>query len=154
MRIGFTGTQRGLTPFQSEELKKRLEGCSEFVFGDCIGADYEAANDAIKVGIKIFTIYPQNTNSKKRAWFLNDERDIEREDGQFLSTRSGLQVRWFPAKSPLERNKLIVDNCEKLIATPKEFEHTLRSGTWATIRYAWKIKREVLIIPPVIREEI
>lgn len=153
MRIGFTGTQRGMTLFQSEELKKRLEGCSEFVFGDCIGSDYEAANIALDHNIKIFTIYPQNTNTKKRAWFCNFEKDIIRENGEWLFFPSGTRIRWMPATEPLKRNKLIVDNCEKLIATPKEFEHSIRSGTWSTIRYAWKIKREVLIIPPVIREE-
>jgi len=152
MRVGFCGSQRGMTPFQSEELKKRLEGCTEFIFGDCIGSDWEAANIAI-FNVQIFTIYPQNINTKKRAFFYNKEKDIKRENGEWLLYPSGLRIRWMPAGKPLERNKLIVDNCDKLIATPKEFEHTLRSGTWNTIRYAWKTKKEVLIIPPVIREE-
>lgn len=151
MRIGFCGSQKGMTSFQKEELVKRLEGGTEFVFGDCIGSDSEAAHIAWKCGISTFTIYPQNTNSKKRNWCWNQDKDITREDGEWRYLY-GLQIRWMPAMEPLKRNKLIVDNCELLIATPKEFEHSIRSGTWATIRYAWKTKRNLIIIPPVITE--
>jgi hypothetical protein len=56
-----------------------------------------------------------------------------------------------PVEPYLERNKRIVDNVTLLIATPKEFHHTLRSGTWSTIRYAWKKKIDVVIIPPIER---
>lgn len=150
MRIGSTGTQKGMTDWQAEESKKFLlfKNCTELVFGDCVGSDLQMANIAIDAGVKIFTIYPQNKDSRKRAWCFNPEKDIKRENGDWLLFPSGIRVRWMPAKPPLERNKLIVDNSEYMIATPKEFEHSIRSGTWATIRYAWKNKKDITIIPP------
>jgi len=150
MRIGFTGTQKGMTNWQAEELKKLfiLKNCSEFIFGDCVGSDVEAANIAFSCNIRIFTIRPALVATNKRAWWYNPDKDITRENGQFLLYPSGMRIRWMPAKKPLERNKDIVENCELMLATPKEFEHTLRSGTWATIRYSWKTKRDITTIPP------
>lgn len=46
-----------------------------------------------------------------------------------------------------KRNHDIVDATEWLIATPKKFEE-IRSGTWATVRYAKKVKKPVTIIWP------
>jgi hypothetical protein len=53
-----------------------------------------------------------------------------------------------PAKPYLVRNHEIVDDSQVLIAAPKEFTEQLRSGTWATIRYARKIGRTVRIVFP------
>jgi len=163
MRIGFTGSQRGMSAFQKNELRKllKLKGATEFVFGDCIGSDYEAACIALLEGILQFSIYPQNKDTRKRAWFLNPEKDITRENGQWTNINGLLDnkeviysIRWYPGEPPLSRNMRIVDACDYVIATPKEFEHTLRSGTWATIRYAWKHKKDkITIIPPLERDE-
>lgn len=37
---------------------------------------------------------------------------------------------------PLARNRAMVDLCDLLIACPAKRQEELRSGTWATIRYA------------------
>jgi len=61
---------------------------------------------------------------------------------------------FFPAdeeRSPkdyLARNHNIVLETQELIATPFQAEEILRSGTWATIRFAKKLKRKVTIILP------
>lgn len=52
------------------------------------------------------------------------------------------------AKPYLQRNKDIVDETDVLIATPKGNEEELRSGVWATIRYARKQKKKIVIIFP------
>lgn len=162
MRIGFTGTQKGMTQWQMDEFVKNLKrlGCTEFVFGDCVGADVQAARLALLEGVLQFSIYPQNKDSRKRAWFLNPEKDITRETGEWTNINGRLDdkdviysIRWHRAEPPLSRNMRIIDNCDYVIAAPKEFEHTLRSGTWATIRYAWKHKKDkITIIPPVDRD--
>jgi len=48
----------------------------------------------------------------------------------------------------LERNRYIVDLTDMLIATPNTEYMVLRSGTWSTIRYAIKTKKEVITIYP------
>lgn len=156
MKIGFTGTQRGMTEFQKKELEFHLKDCTEFVHGDCIGSDEQANQVAFNLGIKFFTIFPP-TDSKKRAFCWNSSRDLLNDNAQWVDMLcpSGItvKVRWMPKEDYLKRNQRIVDNVTKLIATPKEFEHSLRSGTWATIRYAWKVKRDIVIIPPVNRND-
>ena len=54
----------------------------------------------------------------------------------------------FPEKPYLERNHDIVDNSDVLIATPKESVEQIRSGTWATIRYAKKLNKPIMIMEP------
>jgi hypothetical protein len=49
---------------------------------------------------------------------------------------------------PLDRNKMMVDDCEALIATPRLMVEELRSGTWSTIRYARKCRKPVHIVWP------
>ena len=159
MIIGFTGTQRGMTQFQREELFKilKLKECSEFVFGDCIGADEQSAIVAINAGVTVFSIHPPD-NPVKRAWCFDPEKKMKwnRIITPFISPATApdnIKVRWYPLDSYQNRNRHIVDQTQLLIATPKEFTHEIRSGTWSTVRYAWKLKKDVLIIPPVDRPE-
>jgi hypothetical protein len=51
-------------------------------------------------------------------------------------------------KPYLERNDLIAMDCGRLLACPYELEEQLRSGTWATIRYARRYQRPITIIFP------
>ena len=53
-----------------------------------------------------------------------------------------------PAKDYLVRNHDIVDVCDVLVATPGQKEEQIRSGTWATIRYARKIRKQIIIVYP------
>lgn len=171
MKIGFTGTQSGMTNFQKSMVETILkaEKCEEFLHGDCVGSDYEANNIAREF-IPYITIFPPD-NPNKRAWCFNPMKDVNKkweweefreliegnldnlsEDSQVIYRVN--KVRWAPRAPYLERNKHIVDNCEIMIACPKEVEHTVRSGTWSTIRYAWRVKRKITIIPPIVRDEV
>ena len=51
-------------------------------------------------------------------------------------------------KAPLVRNKVIARETSVLIAAPGERIEQLRSGTWATVRHARRLKRPVVIIFP------
>lgn len=51
-------------------------------------------------------------------------------------------------KEYIQRNHDIVDDSDMLIAFPSTMNEILRSGTWATIRYAKKRGKMVLIIFP------
>lgn len=128
MQVGFTGTQRGMNAAQWNTLWGLLiaRAPGDFHEGDCIGADNQAAHGARLAGFRVISHPP--TNSSKRAFFPADE------------SRDPLPY--------LDRNKKIVEAAQEMIATPDEFEEQLRSGTWATIRYARKIGRRALIILP------
>ena len=122
---GFTGTQEGMTRAQKFVFKSIL-AAGHFHHGDCVGADEQAHDIARTLGLYIITHPP--INEYKRAFCDADEQ--------------------CPAKEYLERNRDIVNVSSNMIATPKQFEEQLRSGTWATIRYARKMKKNLTIIYP------
>lgn len=136
MKIGFTGTQAGITPPQFDllvEVLQELHEVTEAHHGDCIGADREFAViiDALCLQVDGFTAHlhchpPED--SKKRAF-------------------TQYQVS-YPKKPFLVRNQNIVNATEILIACPKGMNEELRSGTWATVRFARKQKGVVVILWP------
>jgi hypothetical protein len=89
----------------------------EFHHGDCIGADATAHEIADNAHIPI-VIHPP-TDASKRAF-----------------CKGALVVlRAYPY---LVRNHNIVESVDVMLATPFEDKEVLRSGTWATVRYARK----------------
>lgn len=128
MSVGFTGTRAGMTKKQKYNLRHILAqlAVEEFHHGDCVGADAEAHDIAEKLGCTII-IHPPiksyNRAGKKSPFIL-------------------------PPKNYLDRNWNIVKGTETLIAAPKTEKEALRSGTWSTVRYARKLKRNIIIIYP------
>lgn len=51
-------------------------------------------------------------------------------------------------RPPLERNRDVVDASDVLLACPGGMAEEQRSGTWATIRYARKAGKPVVIVWP------
>jgi hypothetical protein len=138
MIIGFTGTQNGMTPGQkarvaallSEHYYANAENPyapnAVFRHGDCIGADAEAAQIAKDLGYHIVSHPPDDR--RKRALFPSDE------------TMAPLPY--------LKRDRVIATSCDVLIAAPKTPDEQLRSGTWATVRYARKANCRIFVVPP------
>lgn len=132
MRIGFTGTQNGMSDQQVAQLRLLFESfslrISEFHHGDCIGADEEAHGLALPtLGIQKIWVHPP-TCDKKRA-FCQSPNILE------------------PAEY-IARNHHIVDATDILIAAPQHIVETVRSGTWATVRYARKINKPYFLLKP------
>jgi len=127
MIVSFTGTQEGMTFNQKKRFKTylRILEPSEFHHGDCVGADAEAHDIAYSLGIPIY-IHPP-TNQDKRAWKENE-------------------VVKYPQKPYLKRNMDMAQICDVLIACPKEHQEVLRSGTWATVRYARNYSKDLVIL--------
>lgn len=128
MKIGFTGTQRGMTDAQKERVNVYINNKDTFEFhhGDCIGSDATAC-DLADVGGKHIVCHPP-LNCEKRAF-----------------------KKYHEIREPLDylaRNREIVKECDLLIATPKGHQEELRSGTWATVRFARHIGKSVIIIYP------
>ena len=128
MIIGFTGTRRGMTPEQESDTEywlARLEfRAQEFHFGDCIGADQQAAKLARKLGYSLHCHPPDN--DRFRAFVKSDVL--------------------YEARPYLARNHDIVIASTLLIAAPGS-QTEQRSGTWATIRYAKRSGRRFIILP-------
>lgn len=159
MVVAFTGTQSGMTRWQKAECLERLKElrATEFINGMCIGADYESTLLAVEAGIRIFTFYPGSLPLKRKSPFEFSSKlcDSTWRDKEILGQI--INYRYYPIKPALERNQDLVNNSSAIICAPKEHNNTLRSGTWATIRYAWKRKKKnqyykVIIIPPIDRE--
>jgi len=131
-KIGFTGTQVGMTEIQkvtfekSIMLFKTLGG--EFHHGDCIGADAQAVEIVRRICPHWRVICHPPLIPTKRAYCKSDE--IRKE------------------KQYLDRNHDIVKESMAMFATPKEDNEQLRSGTWATIRYTRKLNKKLCIIFP------
>lgn len=125
--VGFTGSSQGVSPEQFNWLRDQLVrlGATELHHGDCVGGDHAAHEVALELKLRV-VIHPP-VNASRRAWCTGDE------------------VR--PAREYLDRNRDIVDETEVLLALPDGPER-LRSGTWATIRYARRIGRPVEVELP------
>lgn len=159
MIVAFTGTQSGMTKWQKAECLERLKELkpTEFITGMCIGADYESTLLAIEAGVRIFTFYPGSLPLKRKSLFEFSSKLCDSTWRSIELKGISLDYRYFPIKPALERNQDLVNNSAAIICAPKEHTNTLRSGTWATIRYAWKRQKKnkfyrVIIIPPIDRE--
>lgn len=114
IHVGFTGTQHGMTSPQLRTLAELLIAC-KFHHGDCLGADAQAHGIARQLGCQLY-IHPC-TLREKRAFCTP----------AFVV---------YPPRAPLKRNEDIVDTTSWLIAAPGQDVEVMRSGTWATIRFA------------------
>lgn len=130
--VGFTGTQTGLTQDQAGTLWIVLEVNSDVMqeihHGDCIGADeaFVVMISHLSRDIKIVQ-HPPLLDDKRAFTPFHEQRD---------------------PKDYLKRNHDIVDESHLMIACPGQKNEILRSGTWATIRYAKKTKKDLMMIYP------
>ena len=122
MKLGFTGTQRGMTTEQRDIVTCLVVALSIFDetmeahHGDCRRADEDFHNIASQLSTAWIVIHPPIKNGK-RAFCMGDET---REPEEYL-----------------KRNRNIVAEADFLIATPGNYKELKQgSGTWATWRYA------------------
>lgn len=137
MIIGFTGSQYGMTKLQKDAWTQLLRWLpvSAVRHGDCVGADEEAHTlylEAYNI-LPIVQIHPSNM-PYKRAW------------------TSGGTIVHNPLP-PLQRNKYIAGcvagfRTDLLVAAPAQNWEILRSGTWATVRYARRAGTPIIILLP------
>jgi hypothetical protein len=131
IHIGFTGTSDTMRDEQLDQVREILRNCRTpyerwFHHGDCVNADYRAGCVADALGFHIHLHPPQDDT--RRAFSRYDVADTPR---PFL-----------------ERNHRIVDCTSVLIAAPRGALEQMRSGTWATVRYARKLHRPIYIVSP------
>lgn len=139
IRLGFTGTQVGMNARQKSLLTAHLQSFIDESFthleihhGDCVGADAEfhkLATSFWPEGKVRVVIHPPS-DPRKRA---------------FCAFRKQREETPLPY---LERNHAIVDDSDRMTASPKGTSEELRSGTWATIRYARKQEKAIFMLWP------
>lgn len=129
IHVGFTGTRYGLNNDQRTFLYMGFEELSlkykDVVLhhGKCKGADEQAHKFARHLGF-----YIVGHPSDMTEWTADVLCDEEHEP-----------------QPPLYRNHNIVDECSILFACPQGKRNFIRSGTWATIRYAASIGKLVML---------
>jgi len=123
--LGFTGTRHGMTPAQRAAVAEIIRNAKILHHGDCLGADREAHDIA----------------TAHRAWVVVHPPATP----QWRAFCPGHEHR--TPKQYLKRNRDIVDETDELLAAP-EGPAALRSGTWATVRYALSVGRRVTIVWP------
>lgn len=133
-RIGFTGTRdlqlisderkKGIINFFIDLLDKHVDRDITIIHGGARGVDTYIHDIALVHDLNV-EIYPAHNSP-----LANEEK----------------YVMALP-KNPLSRNKDIVDNSDLIVAVPIDPENEeLRSGTWATVRYARKLNREIIFL--------
>lgn len=137
MELACTATQHGLTDAQTRgvsgffSMYHVTDRINSLHNGGCIGGDEEIAEIAYSFLPRINIILHPGDTPKK--W----------------STRVfELASEIFPHRGNLERNRYMVDIATHVLACPREGTEVLRSGTWATIRYAKKTGKRLTIIYP------
>lgn len=130
MKVGFTGTQDGMTLLQAQSVydEVMMLDPSEAHHGMCVGADEEFDDLLGRTYVPRVHGHPP-TNTTKMA--------------------EGLSCDVLSAPKPyLDRNRDVVDETDHLIAAPRRMEEEHRSGTWSTVRYARTLRRPIAICWP------
>lgn len=129
MRLGFTGTQNGMTRIQAIAVFDEIDALwpDEVDHGLCVGADAEFHELVRGLSPTVQIVGHPPVNGSKMA-------------------RCDCDRMWAP-KPYLFRNHDIVDASDRLLAAPKGAEEQ-RSGTWSTVRYARKRGKPITIVWP------
>jgi hypothetical protein len=133
MIVGFTGSRKGMTGHQAARVLDLLLKIKpkEGHHGDCIGSDAQF-HDLCRMAEVAVVLHPPD-NPKLRAFCKGAIREEE-------------------PLPYLDRNHIIVDECDLLLATPKEREEPMAArgqGTWSTIRYARRSDHRLRIVWPL-----
>lgn len=148
MILGFTGTRLGMTPAQRVALPSVLATLPERVLhGGAEGADEE------------FHIFVWNRSMRQlvsrlaiEVYPIGEARRVEWRE--MFGHERGVTLH-VETDDPLARNRIIATRCDHLLAFPDSARERMRSGTWATVRYARAAGKPVTLVLPdgQVREE-
>ena len=132
--VGVTGAERGMNDRQALNFWWLLSVLKPagLRHGDCVGVDVQAAHLADSLDIPTFS-HPGFSPKYP-------------EDSRFRAFHKSTTI--YEPKTFLERDEDIASKCSVLVACPAEPEEVLRSGTWATVRYARKYNTPRIILLP------
>ncbi len=136
MKIGFTGTRKGMTEPQKASLKavlrefQRESLAFECHHGDCVGADDEFADLCAEVYRCLAHIVCHPPLDESHRAFNVRHNEIRQPKNHFA------------------RNRDIVNACDVMVVCPWDMEHQPRGGTWYTFDVAMKQKKPVFVVWP------
>lgn len=132
MKLGVTATRNGLSTYQVQNVRQFFidhYDITEIHHGDCVRGDETIHNIATDLyGVLVRIVIHPPIDGRLRAYCEGD---------MILA-----------AKEYLTRNRDIVLATDMLLAAPNTQTEVVRSGTWATIRYARKLKQPIVIFLP------
>lgn len=133
MKLGFTGTRKGMTDAQRSAFGQWLYGrtIAAFHHGSCQGADVQAAR----------VVHEESRTCPVIICHPGP-------DGDPHKACSGVDSEIRPPKTHFARNRDIVDETDCLVAAPCDMTEQPRGGTWYTVNYARKQGKSVAIIWP------
>ena len=145
MILGFTGTRRGMTSQQLAILPFIISTLpSHLLHGGAEGADEQADRwfAEQRMPLDHISVYPCNREREEFWLSVARARPIN------IPARQMFNIR-----PPRVRNRMIVARADHLLAMPATVmpataKEVLRSGTWATIRYARQAGVPVTIVLP------
>jgi hypothetical protein len=123
MKIGFTGTRQGMSPSQAKQLRwilAILRHADQMITQQTIFIDGDCETGA-------------DREARKMAELSGCEADPVPPAN---NTSAAL----------LARDRVIANACHILIAAPLTDKEELRSGTWATVRYARQAGKPVVML--------
>jgi hypothetical protein len=129
MRVGFTGTRHGMSAAQLDQLGfvlglLMMSSPRPIMFdhGDGPGVDGRPSADA------------QAAQLAERYGFVPAPHPVEQAENE----------TW--ASAALRRDRVIAATCDVLVAAPRRDAEEVRSGTWATVRYAREAGKPVVML--------
>ena len=163
--VAFTGHRPRKFPWRYDELDPRCvalkavlteqitaladAGITQFLSGMAEGTDVWSALSVLalqekKPKVKLHCILPCREQADKWAASSQDlyHSILERADSIVYVSRA------YHKNCMLERNRFLVDHASALLAV---YNGEWRGGTAATMRYAQKLGREIIVIDPITR---
>lgn len=135
----------------AEQIKKLADnGVTDFLTGLALGVDTWAALSVLGLqkenpALKLHCILPGREQAD--PWTVSErgvyQSILEQADSVVYVNRN------YTRNCMLERNHFLVDHCDFLLAV---YNGERRGGTAATVRYAQKANREIIVIDPISRD--
>jgi hypothetical protein len=138
IHLGFSGTRSGLTTLQRTRLLEVLYKslATHAHHGGAQGAD-EDFHAMVRWALPHTYVVVHPCQGVNHTYYLDDPK-----------------VTVLPGRPPLKRNREMVAAVERMIICPAQDREILRSGTWATYRYAKAARRTRYILFPTIAPTI
>lgn len=170
MKLMVSGTRQGMTDRQKKAFEaflgrrnKKGERITDFIHGDCIGADAEAHeifkayfNIPDPVSDEAFDRMLLTRTEGKGRFFVTEfppegKPIISIFPGRILGSpeRAGKVPHiLYPLMGALDRNLAMLNAADYLVAFPHTMQEQIRSGTWHAIRHARGKRIPAMVVLP------